>query len=132
MMLDLFLRCDCTIWHLSAGHPHLLKKNLAKSSEDDFSILNEALSIFVHKKFFKKSVFIRFRHFFDTFFLLSDRQISLKCVLQLRIGGYTPKYHTSFFIIFYVGCNGNIFCMIFHDKIFMILHDFWTFPFLEL
>jgi len=88
--------------------------------------------IVVTKKIEKNSVPIRPGTFLSLSLSLSDRQISLKCVFQLKIGGYTPKYHTSFFMIFYADCNGNIFCMIFHDNHFMILHDFWIFPFLKL
>ena len=45
----------------SAGHPPILKKKLAESSGVDFSILNEALGIFIYEKFVSKSVFIRSR-----------------------------------------------------------------------
>ena len=44
----------------SAEHPPFLKKNLAECSGVEFSILYEPLCIFIHRKFFKKSVFMCF------------------------------------------------------------------------
>ena len=61
--------------------------------------------IVVTKNIEKNSVPIRPSTFLTLSLSLSDRQISLKCVFQLKIGGYTPKYHTSFFMIFYADCN---------------------------
>ena len=105
---------------------------LAPSPPLDFSTEMAPYGIVFMKYVEKKSIPIHPGTFLTLSLSLSDRQISLKCVLQLIIGRYTPKYHTSFFMIFYADCNGNIFCMIFHDNHFMILHDFWTFSFLEL
>ena len=41
------------------------------------------------------------RHFLTLSFSLSDRQISLKCMLKLKIGGYTPSiiHHFSWFFM---------------------------------
>ena len=50
----------------SAEHPPFLKKKLAECSGVEFSILYEPLCIFIHRKFFKKSVFIRFHVFLSS------------------------------------------------------------------
>ena len=47
----------------SAEHPPFLKKKLAECSGVEFSILYEPLCIFIHRKFFLKSIFIHFHLF---------------------------------------------------------------------
>ena len=51
-------------------------------------------------------------HFRPLDFALS---LSLKDTLNLRSFGYTPMYHTSFFMIFQAGHNGDNFVHDFHD-----------------
>ena len=66
-------------------------------------------------------------HFRPLDFALS---LSLKDTLNLRSFGYTPMYHTSFFMIFHAGHKGDNFVHDFHDfsKIFLpasgVVEDF--------
>ena len=55
------------------------------------------------KKNLPRSPPVTFCTFRDPFFL----SLTLHGVLQLKFGGYTPMYHTSFFMIFVAGCNSN-------------------------
>ena len=58
----------------SAEHPPFLKKNLAECSGVEFSILYEPLCIFIHRKFFKKSIFIHFHLFSSSWDPITEQE----------------------------------------------------------